>query len=108
MTRTQQYFRNLALWAKGIRWLWTRAIPYEVWKDWSEESIYAVRDSHIRYKENWTPAMFFWRVYLHDMLLACLLGRGVQSLSRAFQLFGERHHWGRTGPLLWGSVDLWE
>lgn len=78
-----QYFTNLKLWAVGFTKLDT--IPL---------------------KPGWTP-FTFGLLYATDYLLAVLLGRGVQSLSRAFELFGKSHHWGQTGPILWGSVDLW-
>jgi len=91
----KQYLRNLWLFAH-IWWLWTRNLD-----TYTE----APTDYVILYKKGWTPLRFL-PVYLLDYGLACFMGRGVQSLSRAFKLLG-KDHWYATGPLLWGSVDLW-
>ena len=94
-----QYFRNWWLFLH-VRRLWTRD---------ATEIPNLQRDdaTHwIAYKRGWTPLRFL-PVYLTSYLLAVLLGRGVQSLSRAFRLLG-KDHWGHTGELLWGSRDLWK
>jgi hypothetical protein len=72
-----------------FHWLWTRQ----------------GQPDGITYKPGFGPWSFL-PIYLFDYGLAVLLGRGVQSLSRAFHLLG-RHHWPGTGPLLFGSRDLW-
>lgn len=93
----KQYFRNWWLFLCGFRWCFTRQ---------ARLANYA-QSYYIQYKKGWGPWRFVLTCYWWDYGLACALGRGVQSLSRAFELFGEKH-WGRTGGLLWSSVDLWE
>jgi hypothetical protein len=88
MSKTLQYFKNLWLFLAGFVWCFTKI------------------GSGISYKDKWNALSFVILIYWWDYGLAVLLGRGVQSLSRAFKLLGE-NHWLRTGPILWGSVDLW-
>jgi hypothetical protein len=92
------YLRNLGLFLAGFRWCFSR-----------EYATQRLADQHagIAYRKGWGPWQFVLLVYWWDYGLAVLLGRGVQSLSRAFELLGE-DHWLRTGPILWGSVDLWQ
>lgn len=97
----KQYFLNLWLWLRGFAWLWTRQFNQLT-------AVYPPGQgpwNTISYKPGWSP-LRFWPIYLLDYGLCVLLGRGVQSLSRAFKLFGGEH-WAHTGPLLWGSIDLW-
>lgn len=103
MNALKQYFVNWWLFLRGARWLWTR--------DETGRPTYQYDSKFnrlgITYRDGWGPWKFLLLVYWWDYGLAVLLGRGVQSLSRAFQLLG-RDHWLRTGPILWGSVDLWD
>lgn len=125
---TKQYLRNLSLWLRGIRWLWTRL---------DKPDGYTL-------KPGWTPLKFL-PVYLTTYLAGTLLGYGVVSLSRAWydrsqwrckvcgQVEGSWHdghkvvwtrsefarfmtrlldwafpgsaHGRHTGPRLWGSVN---
>lgn len=76
----------LWIWAKGIRWLWTR------------------QGEAITYKPGWGPWKFL-PIYLFDYGLAVLLGYGCISISRHKRLFG-KSHWARTGPRLWGVEGI--
>lgn len=102
------YLRNLTLWARGIRWLWSRECRTV---------------GGIKYKPGWGPWRFL-PVYCTTYLLGTLCGYGVVSLSRvwydrrersAFARFMTRlldwafpgsAHGRHTGPRLWGSVSL--
>lgn len=92
----KQYWINWWLFLH-VRWLWTRNAD--------SPGIFIEGKSLILYKRGWSPVRFL-PIYLFDYGLAVLLGRGVQSLSRAFRLLGY-DHWYATGPLLWNSKDLW-
>lgn len=78
------YFRNWYLWARG----WTLLGP------------------GFPYPYGYHNSLRWWLVYLLDYGLAVLLGRGVQTLSKAFSIpvHSEPE---KLGPLLFGSVDLW-
>lgn len=96
----KQYLRNWGLYLRGFRWLWTRDFTdYPLSEPAQPNPTYI-----IVYKPGWTPLRFL-PVYATTYLGGVLLGRGVQSLSGAFKLFGEDHY-GSVGPILWGSVDL--
>lgn len=107
-----QYLHNLALWAKGIRWLWTKRVY----------TVEVAERGSILYKPGWGPWSFL-PVYLTTYLAGTLAGYGVVSLSRAWYDRRDRSRFARfmtrlldwifpgrhgmlTGPRLWGSVNL--
>lgn len=124
----RDYFRNLYLWLRGIRWLWTRRSALSV-----AGTNPALEAKWIYYKPGWTPLKFL-PVYLTTYLAGTLLGYGVVSLSRAwydrreksrfahvmtrllnwieyhwrrvFNLPKQREHGAVAGGRLWGSVNL--
>lgn len=94
-----RYVRQLGMFVRGFRWCFTRIEPTPE----------LARLNHgIFYKPGWrgSPWRFVLLVYWWDYGLASLLGCGCVSLSRFFELFGRRHHWGDTGPTLWGTWPM--
>jgi hypothetical protein len=128
----KQYFRNLWLWARGIRWLWTRdASRYALMPDSQGRRVIYVGlggktfdyDDLITYKPGWGPWKFM-PVYLTTYALANVLGYGIVSYSRVLYerreqsryahvatrllnwIFPGDKHGIFTGPRLFGSVNL--
>jgi hypothetical protein len=122
------YLRNLSLWARGIRWLWSRRwiayLPVRGGVDLFADGNTSAPDTYgIKYKPGWGPWRFL-PVYLTTYLAGTLAGYGVVSLSRAWYdrrekarfaatmtllldwAFPGSAHGRHTGPRLWGSVNL--
>jgi len=116
----RDYFWNLWLWARGIRWLWSKRVDFR-YEDGTPP--FSSRYGYtIAYQDGWGPVSFLLP-YLTTYLWGTIAGYGVVSLSRAwhdrqsispFAKFMTRaldwifpgKHGVNTGPRLWGSVCL--
>jgi hypothetical protein len=109
------YLHNLARWARGVRWLWSR--------DVTRLPPGAPRPTHaIRYRPGWNPWKFLpW--YLLDIGPNVLTGGAVETLSAMMHRHRDGWAWdkildviehvdpehGETAASyrpLWGSVEL--
>lgn len=88
----RNYLRNLSLWLRGIRWLWTHNSSRLVLVTQIEGCDWYIRKGGfwsfpaamaITYKPGWGPWRFL-PIYLTTYLAGTLAGYGVVSLSRAW------------------------
>ena len=123
----KNYWRNIWLWVRGFRWLWTREAR-QCHFDGMDVLIWSIPEhiewphsgSSIAYKPGWGPWKFL-PVYLFDVGVTVLIAAGaVEPLST----FMQRHragwlndavldaierfdadHGANSGKALWGSVE---
>lgn len=129
LQKAKQYLTNLGLWARGLRWCFTRRYYTDERPDvpvyvFPEEDCPPGVDPEvwgIRYKPGWGPWRFL-PIYLTTYLAGTLCGFGVVSISRTFsdrkvgrlidwvfwKLFRQKDHCANAGPWLWGSRSAWE
>lgn len=122
-----RYFKNVWLWIRGFRWLWTRNVTGMTVKQSRAAGLYKLwRDGlTINYLKGYGPLKFMVLVYIPNVGLRTLTGGPVTTYSRWWyerrktdkfaklmtRLLNklDKDHGEEGTPILWGSEECgWE